>query len=72
MSLKTEYEVDIEHDYRGTDLAFSCPACGYPVLATLGPVATRGRTEDKPVPCKKCMTKYWVEGNAPAFTLRRV
>ena len=52
--------VEIEADAHGNNLAFSCPGCGYPVLA-VALKNQRGSDEDHPTKCNGCETAYFLD-----------
>ena len=71
--LTTAHGWVVPHDSRGTDIAIQCPACGFPVLITHGPVATRGISADNAAECRKCLAKWWIElRNGDTWYLHRV
>lgn len=50
---------EIEADAHGNNIAFSCPACGHPVLSvTLD--NQRGSDEEHPADCKGCGERYFL------------
>ncbi len=66
---------DIDCHHWGNNAAFSCPCCGYPVLAVFPKNMTNmtlGDCSDKPTVCRKCMTKFWVENTDTDLILHRV
>lgn len=71
--MRTKLGVEILHDVHGNNVAFACPACGYPVLATIGvPVnMSRGQQDDRPATCRRCMSTYVVEGERDDLRVRR-
>lgn len=56
-------------DAYGNNVAFSCPNCGGPVLATLMS-HKRGSSSDKPTQCRICAAQYWVEPELAAGRLK--
>lgn len=62
MAMQTEGGVPVLYHAYGTDVAFACPCCDHPVLATpKAPPNIRRGTREHPVACRRCMTNYWVE-----------
>lgn len=51
---------EIAADPHGSNLAFSCPLCGYPVLATVLE-NQRGSDEHHPAYCRGCETGYFLD-----------
>lgn len=47
-------------DPYGNNIAFSCPACEHPVLAT-ALESQRGYDEDHPAKCKGCGMEYFLD-----------
>lgn len=72
--MKTELDVEIPSDLHGNNVAFACPACGYPVLATIGVPAnmSRGQAPDRPSKCRRCLASFVVEGPKDDLVLKRV
>lgn len=52
--------VEIDADAHGDYLAFSCPACEYPVLA-VALENQRGSDEKHPAKCNGCGTPYFLD-----------
>ena len=62
----------VPHDSHGNNTAVQCPACGFPVLITRGPVATRGISADNAAECRTCLAKWWIEvRNGDTWLLHR-
>lgn len=72
--MRTKFNVDVPHDLHGNNVAFACPACGHPILATIGAPAnmSRGQSDDRPSTCRRCMACFVVEGTRDDLELRRV
>ncbi|MEI6350051.1 MAG: hypothetical protein WCP06_02975 [Verrucomicrobiota bacterium] len=51
---------EIQADAFGNNVAFLCPRCGHPVLAT-ALADQRGSDESHPTECKQCMSKYFLD-----------
>ena len=60
-------------DAHGNNVAFQCPACGGPVLATLRE-NQRGSAADRPSECPGCHARYWAEADVAnaCLTVRRI
>lgn len=52
--------IEICADPHGNNLAFSCPICGYPVLA-VALENQRGSDEHHPACCRECETGYFLD-----------
>lgn len=52
--------VEIDADAHGNNVAFSCPQCGYPVLA-IALERQRGSDEHHPANCKGCGAGYFLD-----------
>jgi len=53
-------------DASGKNVAFSCPRCAHPMLATAGR-NQRGSSPEKPALCRKCRFACWVEVDHDGF-----
>lgn len=51
---------EIPADAHGNNLAFSCPVCGHPVLATTLE-NQRGSDEEHPTSCRGCGQRYFLD-----------
>ena len=72
MPLRTEEGTEVPSDAYGTYIAFSCPGCGHPILATIkGPVNICRGTESNPVGCPKCNVRYYIDGQDCDFVLHQ-
>jgi len=58
----------VPFDASGGSVAFSCPRCSHPVLASTG-AGQRGSSPDQPATCPKCRFDCWVEAHADALHL---
>ncbi len=47
-------------DANGENLAFSCPCCGHPIIAS-SKKGKRGSNEDTPSICKSCNEMYFLD-----------
>lgn len=52
--------LEIPADAHGNNLAFSCMACGHPVLA-IALENQRGSDEDHPATCRGCNRRYFLD-----------
>jgi hypothetical protein len=55
-------------DAFGNNVAFACPRCAYPMLASARS-RQRGSSPEQPAICRKCRFEAWVEVKADAVRI---
>ena len=55
-----ERDRPVPRDAIDSSVAFSCPRCAHPMLATLG-ADQHGGSPERPARCRKCRFECWIE-----------